>query len=253
MKFRLAAPLCSGLLAALAVPVQATDIHHVYDGLSTNQYLQIVIATVIMVAVFIGIFYLIGKRHSQRTNVNPFTRLLGMFLAILYLVVGTILLVIDFIVLIEPYVEIYAFAYIVQLFQYYFPDFVFGIIMVSAAGLLLYLVGFYIMIYMWESKTMGKSTEKYRIQVSSELDPDVSKGNIAYFKLAYRVISWDTGEPIPDEKIRLETKEGTLMMIKYTDSAGEVDFGKLRGRDGDYFAYAEGDRERQEYRFVPLT
>jgi hypothetical protein len=51
----------------------------------------------------------------------------------------------------------------------------------------------------------------------------------------------------------LETKDGTLMMIKYTDSAGEVDFGKLRGKEGDYFAYAEGDRERQEYRFVSLT
>ncbi len=42
-------------------------------------------------------------------------------------------------------------------------------------------------------------------------------------------------------------------MIKYTDSMGEVDFCKLRGNEIDYYAYVEGDRERQEYRFVTIT
>lgn len=178
MNLRLVAPLCSGLLAALAVPVQATDIQHIYEVLSANQYLQIVIGTVIMAAVFIGIFYKIGKRHSQRTNVNPVTRYLGMSIAILCLILGTLLLVIDFIVLIEPYMTTYAFAYIVLTFQYYFPELVLGIILVGSAGLLLYLVGFYIMVVLQGSKAMAKDTETYHIQVSSELDPDVSKGRV---------------------------------------------------------------------------
>ena len=253
MNFRLAAPLCSGLLAAIAVPVQAADTQHVYEGLSTNQYLQIMIATLIMVAVFIGIFYLIGKRHSRRTNVNPVTRNIGMILAILYLVVGTFLLVIDFIVLIEPYAATDAFTYVVQTFQYYFPELVFGIIIVGAAGLLLYLVGFYIMIFVRDSEKMEKDDKNYRIQAASEVDPDVSSGKVEYTKLVYRILAWDTGEPLVDGKIHLETKDGTLMMIKYTDFTGEVDFGKLRGREEDYYAYVEGDRERQEYRFITIT
>lgn len=183
---------------------------------------------------------------------NPVTRNLGMILAILYLIVGTFLLVIDFIVLIEPYAATDAFTYVVQTFQYYFPELVFGIIIVGAAGLLLYLVGFYIMIFVRDSAKMVKATETYRIQASSEVDPDVSAGKVEYSRLAYRVTSWDTGEPFSDGKIRLETKDGTLMMIKYTDFTGEVNFGKLRGREEDYYAYVEGDRERQEYRLVAL-
>ncbi|WFN33686.1 hypothetical protein L1S32_07475 [Methanogenium sp. S4BF] len=253
MNLRLAAPLCSGLLAALAIPVQAADTQHVYEGLSTNQYLQIMIATLVMVTVFIAIFYIIGKKHSRRTNVNPVTKNLAMILAILYLIVGTFLLIIDFIVLIEPYAATNAFTYVVQTFQYYFPEMVFGIIIVGAAGLLLYLVGFYILVFVRDSVKIAKTDEKYHIQASSEVDPDVSTGKVEYTKLVYQVSEWDTGEPLSDGKIRLETKDGTLMMIKYTDYTGEVDFGKLRGREDDYYAYVEGDRERQEYRLITLT
>jgi hypothetical protein len=253
MNCRLAAPLCSGLLATLAVPVQAAEIHHVYDGLSTNQYLQIMIATLVMVAVFIGILYFIGKRHSYRKSMNPVTKYLFMFLSIITLVFGTLLLVLVSIVLIEPYVATNVFGYVVTVFQYYFPEFVLGIIIFGATGLLLYLVGFYTMIFVLESTRMVKETEKYRIQASSEVDLDVVKGNVEYSGLAYRVTSWDTGKPLSDGKIRLETKDGSLTMIKYTDSEGEVNFGKLRGREEDYYAYVEGDRERQEYRFITLS
>ncbi len=253
MNIRLAAPLCSGLLAALAVPVQAADVQHIYDGLSANQYLQIMIAALFLVAVFIGILYFIGKGHARRTKVNQVTKSLALILAIFYLIVGTFLLVIDFIVLIEPYAATDAFAYVVQLFQYYFPEMVFGIIIVGAAGLLLYLVGFYMMIVVRDFVKIDKSDESYRIQSASEMDRDVSKGQVEYTKLVFSITEWENGEPLSDGKVRLETKDGTLMMIKYTDSMGEVDFGKLRGRKDDYYAYVEGDRERQIYRLVTFT
>lgn len=253
MKKRLGATLGSGLFTALVVPVQASDMQNVYNGLSTNQYLQIMIAALILVGVFIAAFYIIGKRQMRRTKVNPVTKNLGLILAILYLIVGTFLLLIDFIVLIEPYVGTDAFIYIVQTFQYYFPEMVFGIIIVGAAGLLLYLVGFYILIFVRETEAIEKSDESYHIQASSEVDADVSKGKVEYTRLTFRVVEWDTGEPLTDGKIHLETKTGTLMMIKYTDYTGEVDFGKLRGKDTDYYAYVEGDRERQIYRFITLT
>lgn len=251
MNIRLAALLCSGLLAALAVPVQAAEVQQIYDGLSGNQYMQIIIAALILVALFIGTFYFIGKRNTRRTKVNPVTRSIALTLAILYLIVGTFLLITDFLVLIAPYTTTDAFAYVVQVFHYYFPEMVFGIIIVGAAGLLLYLVGFYIMIFVRDSTKIEKSDETYHIQATSDID--VSKGNVEYTKLVFHVTDWETKEPLTDGKIRMETKNGTLMMIKYTDSMGEVDFGKLRGNENGYYAYVEGDRERQEYRFVTIT
>ena len=253
MNIRFAAPLCSGLLAALAVPVQAAEAQHIYEGLSTNQYMQIMIAALVLVAIFIGASYIIGKRHARRTKVNQVTKSFALVLAILYLIVGTLLLVIDFIVLIEPYTATNAFTDVVQTFQYYFPEMVFGIIIVGAAGLLLYLVGFYMMIVVRDSEKMDKSEESYHIQTSSEMSRDVSKGKVEYTKLAFNITEWENREPLSDGKVRLETKDGTLMMIKYTDSMGDVDFGKLRGNEKDYYAYVDGDRERQVYRLVTHT
>ncbi|WP_157199816.1 hypothetical protein [Methanogenium cariaci] len=90
------------MASALVMPVQAAGVQRIYDGLSANQYLQIMIAALILVAVFIGIFYVIGKRNARRTKVNPVARNVALILAILYLTVGTLLLITDFIVLIEP-------------------------------------------------------------------------------------------------------------------------------------------------------
>ncbi|KAF1078445.1 hypothetical protein [Methanogenium sp. MK-MG] len=243
----------SGVAAAIAVPVRAAGVHQVYDGLSANQYLEIMIAALILVAVFIGIFYFIGKRNTRRTKVNPVAKSLALILAILYLIVGTFLLITDFIVLIEPYVATDAFAYVVQIFRYYFPEPVFGIIIVGAAGLLLYLVGFYIMIFVRDSTGIVKDAESYHIQTSSAVDMDAGRERADHTRLAFRVTDWENGEPLSDGKICLETKDGTLMMIKYSDFTGEVDFGKLRGHEDDYYAYVEGDHERQEYRIVTLT
>ncbi|MDE4907976.1 hypothetical protein L0665_05055 [Methanogenium marinum] len=247
-----AALLCSGLLAALAVPVQAAEAQQIYYGLSANQYLQIMIVAIILVAIFIAIFYFIGKGHARRTKVNQVTKNLVMALAIIYLIVGTFLLILDFIVLIEPYAQTDTFAYVVQVFQYYFPEMVYGIILVGAAGLLLYLVGFYMTVFVRDSEKIEKSNESYHIQASSEIDIDASKGKVEYTRLVFNITDWENKEPLSDGKIRLETKDGTLMMIKYTDSMGEVDFGKLRGREDDYYAYVEGDRERQEYRIFTI-
>lgn len=243
----------TGVFTALAAPLPTSNISTVSNGLSANQYLHVLIALLILVVVFILVASFIGKKNARRTKVNQVTKSLGMILAIIYLIVGTILLLIDFVVLIEPYVNIEAFAFTVQTFQYYFPEMVIGIIAVGAAGLLLYLVGLYILVFVRDSVVIEKSDESYHIQASSELDSDISKGKVKYSKIAYRVQSWDTKEPLSDGKVHLETKDGTLMMIKYTDYTGEVDFGKLRGTEDDYYAYVEGDRERQEYRFISLT
>ncbi|GAB7014711.1 hypothetical protein JCM10550A_00770 [Methanogenium cariaci] len=243
----------SGVASALVMPVQAAGVQRIYDGLSANQYLQIMIAALILVAVFIGIFYVIGKRNARRTKVNPVARNVALILAILYLTVGTLLLITDFIVLIEPYVATDVFAYVVQIFRYYFPEIVFGIIIVGAAGLLLYLVGFYIMIFVQEPTEIVKDDESYHIRAPPEMETEVSRERMDNSGIAFRVTDWETKEPLSDGKICLETKNGTLMMIKYTDFTGEVDFGKLCGTGDDYYAYVEGDRERQVYRFVTLT
>lgn len=253
MNMCLGALLGTGVFTAIAAPVQASNKTYISNSLDASQYLQIMIASLILVAVFIAVAYFIGKRNARRSKVNQVTKSLGMILAVIYLIVGTFLLIIDFIVLIEPYVQTDAFMYMAETFRYYFPEVVFGIIVTGAAGLLLYLVGLYILVFVRDSEVVERGEEAYHIQASSELDSDVSKGKVEYSRLGFRVTSWDTKEPLVDGKIHLETKEGTLMMVKYTDSMGEVDFGKLRGREDDYYAYVEGDREREEYRFVTLT
>ncbi len=87
-----------------------------------------------------------------------------------------------------------------------------------------------------------------------EMETEVSRERMDNSGIAFRVTDWETKEPLSDGKICLETKNGTLMMIKYTDfTGGEVDFGKLCAPGMTTMPMSKGDRERQVYRFVTLT
>ena len=93
------------------------------------------------------------------------------------------------------------------------------------------------------------SNKEYHIQESGEID-DESAVKLPYSNLSYRVVSWESGDPLVDGKVNLESKKGVLVMVKYTDFQGDVHFGKLRGTNDDYYPYVDGDKDRQEYRII---
>ncbi|WP_319642808.1 hypothetical protein [Methanovulcanius yangii] len=241
----------SALLFIAMIPgVQALDSSHVYSTLSQNQYLTIAVAGLVLFAIFIAVLYMIGSRHAVRTKMNPTVRPIFGILAVMYLLTGTLLLFIAGIVLIEPFSDTAAFDEVVLNFQYYFPNIVFGIIATAAVGLILYLAGIYTIFMIKDTpEVKDLRTKDYHIQETGDIDEKTAIKQ-PYSNLSYRVLSWETGEPLVDGKVNLETTGGVLVMVKYTDFQGDVNFGKLKGTNDDYYPYVDGDKDRQDYRVI---
>ncbi|HDQ08481.1 MAG TPA: hypothetical protein ENN44_06860 [Methanoculleus sp.] len=245
--------LSAALCLAMVPGVQALDSSHVYTALSQNQYLTIAAAGFVLFAIFVGVLYLVGSRNAVRTKMNPTLRPIFGILAVLYLLTGTLLLFIAGIVLIEPFVENQPFSDIVANFAYFFPNLVFGIIVTGALGLLLYLAGIYTVLMIKDTSDAKDARRKdYRIQQSGEIDEETAIRQ-PFSNLSYRVVTWETGEPLVDGKVNLESKNGVLVMVKYTDFQGDVHFGKLKGTNDDYYPYADGDKDREKYRIITTS
>jgi len=242
--------LSAMLFLAMVPGVHALDSSHVYNALTGNQYLTIAVTGIVLFAIFVGILYLIGSRNAVRTKMNPTVRPIFGILAVMYLLTGTLLLFIAGIVLFEPFVDTTVFDEIVYNFEIYFPNLVFGIIVSGAAGLLLYLAGINTIIMMRDAPDVRDLRNKdYHIQETGTINEETAIKQ-PHSNLSYRVVSWETGEPMVDGKVNLETNTGVLVMVKYTDFQGDVNFGKLKGTNDDYYPYVDGDKDRQEYRLI---
>ena len=184
---------------------------------------------------------------------NPTVRPIFGILAVLYLLTGTLLLFIAGIVLIEPFVGSLPFSEVVVNFEYFFPNMVFGIIVTGAAGLLLYLAGIHTIFMIKDTPDVRDLRNKdYHIQETGEIDEETAVKQ-PFSNLSYRVVTWETGDPLVDGKVNLESKNGVLVMVKYTDFQGDVHFGKLKGTNDDYYPYVDGDKDRQEYRIITTS
>ncbi len=253
MKWNRPAFLSAILFLAMVPGVQALDSSHVYTALTQNQYLTIAVAGLVLFAIFVLVLYLIGSRHAVRTKMNPTVRPIFGILAVLYLLTGTLLLFIAGIVLIEPFVESLPFGEVVANFGYIFPNMVFGIIVTGAAGLLLYLAGIHTIFMIKDTPDVRDLRSKdYHIQETGEINEETAIKQ-PFSNLSYRVVTWESGEPLVDGKINLESKNGVLVMVKYTDFQGDVHFGKLKGTNDDYYPYVDGDKDRQEYRIITTS
>ncbi len=253
MKWNRPAFLSATLFLAMVPGVQALDSSHVYTALTQNQYLTIAVAGLVLFAIFVSVLYLIGSRHAVRTKMNPTVRPIFGILAVLYLLTGTLLLFIAGIVLIEPFVGSLPFSEVVVNFEYFFPNMVFGIIVTGAAGLLLYLAGIHTIFMIKDTPDVRDLRNKdYHIQETGEIDEETAVKQ-PFSNLSYRVVTWETGDPLVDGKVNLESKNGVLVMVKYTDFQGDVHFGKLKGTNDDYYPYVDGDKDRQEYRIITTS
>ncbi len=253
MKWNRPAFLSAILFLAMVPGVQALDSSHVYTALTQNQYLMIAVAGLVLFAIFALVLYLIGSRHAIRTKMNPTVRPIFGILAVLYLLTGTLFLFITGIVLIEPFFQSVPFVEVVANFGYIFPNMVFGIIVTGAAGLLLYLAGIHTIFMIKDTPDVRDLRNKdYHIQETGEINEETAIKQ-PFSNLSYRVVTWESGDPLVDAKIKLESKNGVLVMVKYTDFQGDVHFGKLKGTNDDYYPYVDGDKDRQEYRIITTS
>jgi hypothetical protein len=235
----------------LASAVQAVDSTDQITSLTQSDYFTIFLAGIIFINVFLVLLYRIfrGDRIAK-TRSSAFT-ILGTIVAFLMVGVGSILIIIDILVLIYIIGGILDFRSAYYFLQNFFPgNITLGIIIAGGTGLLMFLIGFYLIILIHGTKfidTRGMPTISGAISKGQDTKEELEPLNPT---LTFRVIRRDDDKPAPDVKVVLKQRQGIKFHIKFTDFNGEVKFTNIEGYAYDYYAYVEGDENRQVFRVL---
>lgn len=247
--------LRNGLLlimaTGLASAVQAVDSTGQSTSLTQSDYFTIFLAGIIFINVFLVLLYRIFRREQPAKKRSSAFTVIGTIIAFFMVGVGSILFITDVLVLIHIIGGVAQFQSAYYFLLNFFPDtMTFGIIIAGGTGLLMFLLGFYLIILIHGTKfidpkgmpTMSGSISKGQ-NVKEELEP-------LNPTLAFRVLRRDNDKPAPDVKVVLKQRQGIKFHTKFTDFNGEVKFTNIEGYAYDYYAYVEGDDNRQIFRVL---
>ncbi|KQC05803.1 MAG: hypothetical protein APR53_06745 [Methanoculleus sp. SDB] len=244
--------LRNGLLlitaTGLASGVQAVDSA---EALTQNDYFTIFLAGILFINVFLVLLYRIFRRkRTTRKRSSAFT-ILGTIVAFLMVGAGSILVIIDILVLLYIVGDIMTFQSAYYFLLNFFPaNIAFGIIITGGTGLLMFLVGFYLIILIHGTQfidTSGMPTASGAISKGQDGKEQLEPLNPT---LTFKVLRRDDDKPAPDVKVVLKQRQGIKFHTKFTDFNGEVKFSNIEGYAYDYYAYVEGDENRQVFRVL---
>jgi hypothetical protein len=135
---------------------------------------------------------------------------------------------------------------------YLFEDIVFAIIISGAIGLLLFLIGLYILILLHGNpldNTHGMPNVSGAVAKAIEEEAELEPLNPT---LTFRVVGRHDGKTGADVKVILRQRDGIRFHTKFTDFNGEVQFQNIEGYANDYYAHVEGDEKREIFRVIQV-
>ncbi|HDR73674.1 MAG TPA: hypothetical protein ENN85_07155 [Methanoculleus sp.] len=248
------------LLATLIPPAQAGVASGMSGAttsavtLNSHDYFNIFVAALIILNVFFVLLYKISRRQSPKKEISRFVHLVVSLLAFLLIAIGSVLVIIVALVLITISTDITAFSSAFDFFTYFFTEgsTVFGIILAGSSGLLLFLIGYYMLILLHGNPltdTTAMPTGSGAVSKGTDLQKTITPTNP---NLRFKVVKKDTGKPVPDVKVILKKREGITFHTKFTDFNGEVRFENVEGHAYDWQAFVEGDETREMFRVMQV-
>jgi hypothetical protein len=220
--------------------------------LDSTDYFNIFVAAIIVLNVFFVLLVKIMKHKSPKKELSRFLHLALSLLAFLLIAIGSVLVIIDALVLITISTDITAFVSAYHFFSYFIEDIVFGIIITGSSGLLIFLIGFYALIMLHGASFFEMSampTGSGAIMKTQEFKEDLTPTNP---NLRFRVLRKESGKPVPDVKVILKKRESISFHTKFTDFNGEVRFENVEGYAYDWQAFVEGDENREMFRVMQV-
>ncbi|NYT05249.1 MAG: hypothetical protein GKC04_02585 [Methanomicrobiales archaeon] len=238
--------LLTAALVQSALAIDATI------GLEEGDFFTIFIAGIIFINIFLVLLYKIYRRERAYQKRSSLVNVLGSVLAFILIGAGSILVIVDALVLITEISGIIYFQSAVYVMQNFFDSIVYGVIITGGTGFLVFLLGFYILILFHGTSDLsqrGMPTASGAIIKGQDAKEQLEPLNPT---LTFRVVRKETDKPAPDVKVILKQRQGNKFHTKFTDFNGEVKFINVEGYAFDYYAYVEGDDNRQIFRVMQV-
>jgi hypothetical protein len=249
------------LFAYLAPSVAATNMA-AKAAESTNQdMVTLLIGGVLYVGILAVVCVYILRRGKRIKGQSTIARVIGVSLGILSVAAGSICIISAVLVILGHFADVTLFAWTWNVFTYLvtdtipaatgvvIPSMTIALLLLGAAGVLVFLLGVtFIVRYGGEEifaevatpTRSGTSAPEIVVKASEPLNP----------VLSYKIDIRRTEEPAADVKVVLRHRNGLNIRTKYTDFNGEVSFGDVKGLGSEYYAYVEGDENREIYRVI---
>lgn len=253
------------LLFAYFVPSVAATNMAAMAAESTNQDMYtLLIGGVLYVAILAVVCVYILRRGKRIKGRSTIVQVMGVSLGILSVAAGSICLISAVIVVLGYFADVTLFAWTWNVLAYLItvtipaetgvviPSMTIALLLLGAVGVLVFLLGVtFIVRYGGEeifaevatptrSGTSVQSAQENVRRVSEPQNP----------VLSYKIDIRRTEEPAADVKVVLRHRNALNVRTKYTDFNGEVSFSDVKGLGSEYYAYVEGDENREIYRVI---
>ncbi|MDK2973640.1 MAG: hypothetical protein PWP08_11 [Methanofollis sp.] len=254
--------LIIGLLIP-AVSAANTTVTPIAPTLSAVDLFSLFIGGVIYINIFAVVLYHVVKRQKKHTGRSPIVQIVGLLAGIGSVALGSLFTVFIAMVFLALFMDITLFAWMEDFFLYLITDEIplylpalhlsmtTGLLLFGAAGTVFFILGAILLV-----RFGGYGTQS---EVAMPTGSGAAKKNAADRPdeplnpvLSFRVEDKQSREPSADVKVILKHKDGVRFHTKYTDFNGEVTFANVDGFGSEYYAYVDGDINRQHYRVIRI-
>ncbi len=218
---------------------------------TTGDYFTIFLAAIVFINIFMVLLYKILHREKRASASTSVSASVGSVFGLLAIAIGSIAVVIDVLVVLYTFgVSQFMSAY--YFLTYWFADPVVGIIATFVTGLLLFLVGAWVLSAIHGGKPIDRHGMPEVSGAITKGDEDFDSDMPLNPTLHFRVLTREDSKPAPDVKVILKKRDGTKFHSKFSDFDGYVKFEGVEGYSQDHVAYVEGDEERLIFRISQL-
>ncbi|QYZ79653.1 hypothetical protein E2N92_09525 [Methanofollis formosanus] len=251
------------LLFAYLVPTVAATNMAAKAAESSNQDLfTLFIAGVIYINVLAVVISLILRRGKRVKGRSTLVRVTGVSAGILSVAAGSIFMISAIFVALGHFGGVTLFAWTWDFLGYLITDVVpattgviipsmtVALLIIGAAGVLVFLLGTMLIVRYGGEEIFSEVATPTRSGASMQhggVDKIPEPLNPV---LSFKVDIRRTDEPAADMKVVLRHRNGLNVRSKFTDYNGEVSFTNVEGFGSDYYAYVEGDENREIYRVI---
>jgi hypothetical protein len=172
-------------------------------------------------------------------------------MAIFFIGMGSLATCIALITFLGAALQIVLFHWIAVLLIYYTGSLTVGILVLCIIGVGLFLLGAY-NLFLLQNSPFWKSLEPpHRQGTVEKKDIGNEDWNPPLFKL--KVLDKTNNMPAANKRVILKDATGKKYFTRYTNTEGEVIFESIKGHLADYYAYVDGDENRQTYHLIRVN
>ncbi|MDD1671554.1 MAG: hypothetical protein LUO82_00955 [Methanomicrobiales archaeon] len=238
------------LLPFLIQPVTAAQEVTPTAALTIQDYFIILIAGILLLGFFLAILKRIFYRAGAEIEQSSVVYVVGMLFAFIFVAAGSLLFISSILILIAIGAQVATFQWMVLVLQAYFSSTSVGILAIAAIGLILFLVGIYLVVSLQGNPFFNPYGTPTRSRMPPKIERDEVELEPLNPTLTFKVLDREKDDPLPDVKVILKQMNGTRVYTKYTEFNGEVTFYDVHGYGSEYFAYVEGDDRREKFRVL---